>query len=741
MTEIGVAYVNIVPKTEGFSESVAEASRDAGSEGGKGISGGLMDTLNSTVGNLFGTGGEMGSSLSSGMESFLGGAGKLAIGAAVAAIGVEAIKQLEQIGEEIDGMTDTIIIGTGASGEQLEEMRQIAMGVSGDVAVSFGDAGDMVQDFSTRLGLSGEDLDSVTEHAAQLQSVLGGFNYDKMATMFNVWGVGADDMNAKMDYMFGVAQNTGIGFDQLTQIMQTSGPTLQNLGFGFEESANMAGLLDKAGIDASSTMSRMSKALVELSEPGESAQDAFRRTVDEMQGFIDAGDTASALDIATNVFGTRGAAQFIGALQSGALSLDAISDAALGATGDISGTYEATEDWPERWERIKSSVKSALEPFASAVFNGIGGILEGIGSAMTFVWEASEPLRAKIAEIADGIGQRLQPVADAIAPVLGRIGDVVGGVLVGAFDLLAGAVGTIADAISWLWDNVLVPFGEWLSSTFGPVIDGVGGAFETVAGVIGGAAETIGGAWEGLSGAASDVFGGIADTIGGAMQTAHDNATELGGMITSALNGDWDSASQHASEIWGGIQQTLGGAMRTARDNVVSAADVIGNALGFPGLGDTVSGVFSQIESFMKNPIENAKNFIEEIPEKIVGFFSGLGSKITNAIGSIHFPTPHLSWNNDFKVGPLTIPLPKVSWYATGGFVDGATLIGAGEAGPEMVLPRSGSMMDMFADAVSERIGGGQNVNVYLQYDAGEDASTLATDLANILSRKLAMEA
>ena len=58
-----------------------------------------------------------------------------------------------------------------------------------------------------------------------------------------------------------------------------------------------------------------------------------------------------------------------------------------------------------------------------------------------------------------------------------------------------------------------------------------------------------------------------------------------------------------------------------------------------------------------------------------------------------------------------------------------------------MVLPERGGLMDRFASALSERIGAAQSIVVNLQYDAGEDASTLATDLAHILGRKLAMEA
>ena len=711
MTEVGVAYVNIVPKTDDFSATVAKASEDAGKAGGSGISGGIFDSLKSTVGDLFGTGGEMGSALSGGMESFLGGAGKYAIGAAVAAIGVEALVQLEKIGAEIDEMTDEIIVGTGASGAQLEEMRQIAMGMSRDVAVSFAESGDIVQDFNTRLGLSGDDLQTVGTRAAQLDHILGGIDYDNMATMFNVWGVGADSMTDKMDYMFGVAQSTGIGFDQLTGIMQSSGPVLQNMGFSFEESANMAGLLDKAGIDASSTMGKMSKALVTMAQAGEPAPETFRRVVGEMQDFIEAGDTASALDIASEVFGTRGAAQFVGALQSGALNLDTISDSALGAGASIEETYAATEDWPEQWTRIQNSVKSALEPLGSAVFGALGDALETIGEGLTFLWEASAPVRDAFAEVADGIGQRLQPVIETISPGLSALGDILGGAVKLGFEAIATAVQTVGDVISWVWDNILAPFGEWLESTFGPIIQGVG-----------------------------DFFSGAADVIGGAMEWANGAVTTYGDSMVQTMGGDWQAMALNTSSTFQGIQTNVDTAMSTASNKADAASQKINTAMNFPNTASNVGNVFNETAQNMQKPVDDAVDDINAKPGEITSAYYGLGSIITSAIGTIDFPQPHVSYRNE-TVGEKTVSFPVVDYYAQGGFVDGAQLLVAGEAGPEMILPERGGLMDRFTSALSEKLGGGRDVNIYLQYDASADATALVSDLAMILNRKLAMEA
>ena len=711
MAEVGVAYVNIIPKTDDFSSTVADASKEAGELGGKNVGDGIMNTLQSTVGDLFGTGSDMGSALSGGMESYMGGLGKAAIVGAVAAIGVAALAEMEKIGAEFDEMTDAIIVGTGASGEQLEELRQIAMRMSQDVAISFADSGDIVQDFNTRLGLSGEDLQTVATHAAKLNKVLGGINYDNMATMFNVWGVGADEMTTKMDYMFGVSQNTGISFDSLTSIMQTSGPTLQNLGFSFEESANMAGLLDKAGIDASSTMSRMSKALVELSEPGESAQEAFRRTVDEMQAFIDAGDTASALDIATNVFGTRGAAQFIAALQSGAFEMDNLSDAALGASGNIAGTYEATEDWPEKWERIGNSIAAALEPIASGVFNALGDILTAVGDALTFVWEKSEPLRTKLAEIAEGIGERLQPVIEAVTPLFEGLGNILGTVVQVAFEGIAAAVQTVADIISWLWDNVLKPFAEWCQNTFGPIIEAVGGFFEQT--------------------------GKVMST---SMEQANDAIIDSTSYMYGSVDQDWRNLRMQADGTWAYIDDTIETNVDSAEASVDQSSAAIRSDMSFSGVSATAGREFYQAAENMEQPVKWAANEISSTPNSIVNSFWNIGGRITSAFGSVYFPQPHIWWNYIDLFGK-SIPIPQIQWYATGGFVDGATLIGAGEAGPEMILPAQGGLMDMFADAIAEKLPGGGGVDIHdctFNVRKDSDIRAVAVELNTLVSRQLA---
>ena len=226
------AFVQIMPSAEGATSAIEKAimpgMEDAGAKAGGLMGDGLM-------GSLKGLAAKLGPIL---------GAGAIA-------------KGLFDIGSGFDEMTDNIIMGTGASGDALAELQDVAKAVATTVPVSFGQAGDYIQNLNTRLGLTGQDLQDVATNVGALESMVGSVNLDTLTGTFNAFNVEAGDMTSTMDYLFGVTQSTGIGFDQLTGILEANAPSLQNLGFTLEESANMAGLLDRAGLDASGTMGKM----------------------------------------------------------------------------------------------------------------------------------------------------------------------------------------------------------------------------------------------------------------------------------------------------------------------------------------------------------------------------------------------------------------------------------------------------------------------------------------------------
>ena len=359
MIEVGKATVTIVPNMQGAQQAISSqlgaAATSAGSSAAAGASASFLGGLGAKLGAL---------------------KGLFAAALPVAAAGAVG-KALFDVGAEFDEMTDTIIVGTGASGKALEELQDAAKGIATTVPTSFAEAGDLVQDLNTRLGLTGDTLETVGTQIAQVGDMTGeAFDTEKFAGAMSVWGTAAEDMSGQLDTLFAISQSTGIGMNDLTGIMEKSAPQMQALGYSFEDTAAMAGLLDKAGLDANSTMSKMSVGLTKIAKDGEEPADAMKRVTDQIGDYIEKGDEASAISAASDLFGTRGATQFVAAVKSGSMSIDDFSAAMSDSSGIISKTQSETMSFGERVDVLKNQFKALLEPMGSAVFAGLSKVME-----------------------------------------------------------------------------------------------------------------------------------------------------------------------------------------------------------------------------------------------------------------------------------------------------------------------------------------------------------------------------
>lgn len=657
------AFVQIMPSIDGATGSITQAIMPevsaAGTSGGAAFGANLLD----------------------GVKGKLMGAGAAIVGA----LGVKTIASgLMSIGEEFDSMTDTIIVGTGASGEALDALCDSAKNIATQVPASFEDAGDVVQDLNTRMGMTGKDLEETGKRVIATGKLIGeSVDVSKLTGSFNAFGVANEDAAAKMDYLFGVSQATGIGFNDLTGILETNAPALQNLGFSFEQSANMAGLLDKAGMDASGTMSKMSKALLNLAEPGQSAQEAFQDVIGEMQGYIDKGDTAAALDVASKVFGTKGAAQFVGALQSGAFSLEDITNAALGAGDGIMGTMEATADWPEKWEILQNKAKEALEPLAGALMTGATEAMDLLGDALGAIDPSTiEELGQTLGSgLADGVQMVLDfssfvidnwpTIATTVAAVTGgfvafkaalMVSEAVGalsaalGIAAGAEDAMAvsqGVLNTVMNAnpivlivtlLGGLVAALVVAYNS--SEEFRDIVDG---AWQTVWGVIepivtaigeglsslgewfgglgesiGQWAEDVGNWWTGVGEAASDFGQNVQETIGGAWDTVTTKTGEAWEAASGFLSEKWEGLKTSASDAWSYISSQVTDNLNTAKE--------VGSESG-AALTSLLSGDWESAKTHAANAYETIKNDITGKLDSAKGTAVSIADQIGDKLG------------------------------------------------------------------------------------------------------------
>ncbi|MFL2002012.1 phage tail tape measure protein [Microbacterium sp. A1-JK] len=428
-TELATAYIALVPSMKGAQGEIAKSilpdAQAAGDNAGK------------ESGSRFGA-------------AFKGALGAAAIGAAV----VAGFAGLYKVGSIFDDVSDTIRVGTGATGEALRGLEEDAKRVAQTVPASFESAGQTVADLNTRLGLSGTTLQTVASQYLEAGRILGEeVDINATTAAFSAFGIEGDAVSGAMDDLFRVSQATGVGMNELAGSVQKNAPAVQALGFSFLETASLAGSLDKAGLNTGQVMGALSKSLVTLAKSGEEPQDAFRRTVDEIGGFIDAGNTAAAIDLAGKVFGTRGASQLVGAIQSGTLALDDLV-ASAGTTDDtILGVASETRDFAESWQLLKNNALGAIEPIGSAVF----GLASG---AMAQVADAAIALSPLIA----GAFERVLPVISTVfegVSALGSLlfaGDFTGGLSkvfgIQEDDPLVGTILSIRDAFAGVFTAI-----------------------------------------------------------------------------------------------------------------------------------------------------------------------------------------------------------------------------------------------------------------------------------------------
>lgn len=594
--------------------------------------------------------------------SRFGKAGPL-VAAGIAAIPVAAVaagKALYNIGEEFDSMYDTIRIGTGASGAAFESLKDSARNVASTVPADFDKIGKSLADVNTRTGLTGKTLETVSSQFLEAGRILGeDIDINKATGALNGFNITGKQTEAGMDTLFRVSQATGISMNDLSGILGKNAPALQSLGFSFNESAAMAGLLNKSGLDANKTLGSMGKALLEVSKSGEKPADAFKRVTGEMGTMLKKGDEAGALNLASKLFGTRGAPQFIGALKSGAINMDAIGKAAQGSGDTILGVGKETADAAEAWQLLKNNAKLALEPLASGVFNAVGqtlGWLAGLiknlsgnnglgamgkafdspalkaaGKIFQDIGTQAQGLYQAIKPVASAIIGALMPIFTALLPVVTGVFTTIGSVIKGALQILTGIFQVFKAIFTGDWNGLWNGLKTIVTGVWTAISGIVTGAFNIIKSIISGALAFIGaiwsGAWNGIIGLVTAVWNGIGSAISGGWNRVKAFFTGGVSLIKNLWGAGWHWVHAKAASIWNGITGAIssgvGRAVNVVRGlpgRAVSAVGNLGHRLvgagkdlirGFiNGVGSLGSAIWDAGKRIANNAINSIKHFL-----------------------------------------------------------------------------------------------------------------------------------
>ncbi len=301
----------------------------------------------------------------------IGGAA-IATGKAVASAG----KYLYKLGEEFDAAADTIRVGTGATGEKLDELMNTTKEVLSSVPTTMDEASAAIADYNTRLGVTGDTLGDLSKQAISVSDMLGedlNSVIEESSKALQNWNIEEENMSEAMDYLFKISQSTGVSFTTLSEEMQTYGAQLQEVGYSFDTASALLGQIEKEGYDAANVITALKTA------SKNAADDGFANINEGMSAYIEqiqnATSDTEAYSIATKVFGTKSAATMVQAIKKGVLTVDNLTKSINESDESILKAARDTYDFGEYTTMMKSKLQVALEPLASSIFDQLAEIM------------------------------------------------------------------------------------------------------------------------------------------------------------------------------------------------------------------------------------------------------------------------------------------------------------------------------------------------------------------------------
>jgi TP901 family phage tail tape measure protein len=323
--------------------------------------------------------------------------GMRAVRAAALALGAVmltafSVRALKQFGSEVEQSRRTLIRMTGASGEALQSLQGDVRAVFAQVPESLGQVSTAVGTLNTLLGINGEMLQRTARAAldfARANEVDVASAAELVGQLVNRFNLEAAHAEGLMDRLTVAGQRTGASVTDLANNLLQAGPALSTLGFSLNEQIALVGELSRRGIDASQVTRRLSMTLSRFAQAG--ARDGREAWEMLIQSIQEAETELDAVGIATEAFGTRGAALAID-IRQGVLEIEGLTEALRGADGALADTEKAArtlgDELRTAGNRIRAQFMPAVEWVTRTAIPGIITAFEHGVRAIQFIADA-----------------------------------------------------------------------------------------------------------------------------------------------------------------------------------------------------------------------------------------------------------------------------------------------------------------------------------------------------------------
>lgn len=327
------------------------------------------------------------------------------------------------------------------------------------------------------------------------------------------------------------------------------------------------------------------------------------------------------------------------------------------------------------WQAIISAVSAVVTFFQTNVLPGIKAVWSSICGVFAAAWELIKAVWEKVQPFFLAIWEAIKSIFEIAAPIIG------------GFFKVAWAVVQAVWSVAAAW--------------FKLVWEGIKAVFSVVGAVLGGFFTT---AWE--------LIKAVWNTVAAYFQAVFDTIAGIFSFVAAVLSGDFSAAweaikgivgtwAAFFGTVWEGIKAVFGavaswfGGVFSAAWEAIKAVFAPVGAF-FQSLWDTIVALFTSIGTAVGDAISGAvKGAINAVLKGAIGIINGFIDAINFAIGVIN-AIPGVSIE---KIQKLEVPQ-----LAKGGIVTAPTLLEAGEAGNEAIIPLGelwGNMQDMISTNLS----------------------------------------
>lgn len=679
--------------------------------------------------------------------------------------------------EETDEGYDTIVKKTGATGEALDELKKVADNVYTSLPVEMGKVGTAIGEINTRFGSTGDQLEELTTKFIKYSEINDSdvnASIDNISGAMKAFGLDASSAGDVLDKLTSIGQRTGLSVTQLESTLISQSATFKEMGLSIGEAAELLGQFEINGVDTATAISALKTAQKKAASGGKTLSDELKKNISDIKN---AKSETEALQIASSLFGNKGAAAMAQAIRENRVALGELDGSMESSAGTVDKTFEGTISAPDKLKVAMNQVKLEASDLAALA-------MEKLAPALQKVTDKIKDLTSKFNALDDSTKEtilKVAGVAAAIGPlliVIGKLTSGIGGVIASTGKLIAmiatnpaalavAGIAAIVAALAVLYlkneefrdfvneeakeikeffEEIAQECKDWYDENK-PLIDDMIKVLKFLGEVLvqylmKSIRDTVAGfklAWARIKATwqvSTAWFRYIWDTIKG-----------IFGVVKDVLSGDFGDAWEEIKKIFSPsrAKEFFGQVFDAIKDSFIGLGSFFKSKFG--NAWSMITGVFNKASKYFGGVFTDIKNAFKELPDALADIFRKALKKVKEIAGEI-----------GDTVSSVVDKIPGVSTIKSGVsklkglFAEGGTLSQngdaaiVGEAGPELLqllngkavvtpltnTPKSAATSES-PQIAPQRTVVHQTYNIYVkEFSNPQDARTTSQELAKL---------